>query len=514
MASALSMPPFDLVPVLFLTFPLLVWLLDGAVSEPSNGLASRFIHGFKPGFAFGFGYFLAGLWWIGSALLVEADTFAWALPFAVLGIPFVLAIFWGFATAFASLAWNGNIRRIFMLAACLTLMEYLRGFIATGFPWNAIGYAAYPMPLLMQSASVLGIYAMTAFVVLVFSLAATVIPGWDRSTGPVKWNFGFVMLLVVAHVAFGFWRMPPEASQSVENVSLRLVQPAIPQAEKFSAEKHQEHLRRYLDLSTKAGQEDKSGLSGTTHLIWPESVFPYLLTERKDTLASIAAMLPEGTSLITGAARSEDSSLGSGESLVFNSVYVIDDKGVIVSAADKVHLVPFGEFLPMQSFLESLGIMQLTKLEGGFEPGASRKLLGTGTGPEFLPLICYEIIFSGDLWGGEEKPGFILNLTNDAWFGNTPGPYQHERQSVLRAVEGGIPLIRVANNGISGVYDSYGRSLNRLELNETGIIDSDLPIGIGKTVLGQYGREIFVGIFFGFLIIALFPVHFFSRSNH
>ena len=344
--SSLAMPPFDLVPLLFFTFPVLVWLLDGAASEPAGGPISRMAHGFKPGFAFGFGYFLAGLWWIGNALLVEAEAFAWALPLAVLAFPAVLAVFWGAATAVAGLAWRGNVQRIFMLAACLAIAEYLRGFVATGFPWNAISYAAYPVPLLMQSASVLGIYGMTAFAVLVFSVAGTIVPGMKHSGSRFRPMLLLAILLLAAHALFGYWRMPPQETAFVDDVSLRLVQPSIPQEDKFSAEKHGEHLRRYLDLSAGPGNGSKTGLSGTTHLFWPESVFPYLLTERKDTLAAIAAMLPQGTSLITGAARAEQSSLGGADSLVFNSVYVINDRGEIISAADKVHLVPFGEYLP------------------------------------------------------------------------------------------------------------------------------------------------------------------------
>ena len=163
--------------------------------------------------------------------------------------------------------------------------------------------------------------------------------------------------------------------------------------------------------------------------------------------------------------------------------------------------------------MESLGIMQLTKLEGGFEPGPSRKLLETGTGPSFLPLICYEIIFSGTLWKGEDRPGFILNLTNDAWFGRTPGPYQHERQSILRSVEEGLPLIRVANSGISGIFDSYGRSLNRLQLGEVGVIDGRLPKATDPTTFVLFGSEIVLGVVFGFLIIGLFPFYGANRSN-
>jgi apolipoprotein N-acyltransferase len=510
--SALAMPPFNLVFVLLLTFPVLLWLIDSATSEPASGVVARFNHAFKPGFFFAFGYFFAGLWWISNALLVEADAFAWALPLAIIVVPAVLALFWGVATGLSGLFWRGTISRIFLLAAMLGLAEYCRGFVATGFPWNTISYAAYLNPLSMQSASVLGIYGMVPFVVIVACLAGIIVPGATLSARSSKTYVMLCMSLVAAHIVFGFWRVSPEPSKTVADVSLRLVQPSIPQADKFSPEKHPEHLKRYLDLSTAEGADGKTGLSGTTHLFWPESVFPYLLTERKDTLASLSAMLPEGTSLITGAVRAESSSVSGGKNFVFNSAYVINDKGLIMSAADKVHLVPFGEYLPFQDMLERMGIQQLTKLEGGFEPGASRKLLSTGQGPQFLPLICYEIIFSGDIWNDQEdRPGFIANLTNDAWYGNSPGPYQHERQSVLRAVEEGLPLVRVANSGISGVYDAYGRTIYRLELGATGVIDSALPVALEPTIFSKFGGRIFIGIIGLFLFIAILPS--FRRSR-
>jgi len=501
--SSLAMPPFDFVFVLFITFPVLVWLIDGASSEPAAGLFSKLAEGFKPGLFFGFGYFLAGLWWIGNAFLVESETFAWALPFAVLLVPAALAVFWGLATALARLLWFGDARRVFMLAASLALFEYLRGFIATGFPWNAIGYAAYFNPTTMQSASVFGIYGVTPFVVLVAVLPVLIIN--NRSGASVKSValLGLLLALLTLHVGYGVWRLDHKNTQSVEGVALRLVQPAINQAEKFDPKFEAELFKRYLDLSVTETETAK--LSDVTHLIWPESAFPFLLTERRDALASIAAMLPENTSLITGAARAEAGSSSDG-SLVFNSVYVINGDGIIVSAADKIHLVPFGEYLPFQEILESLGIQQLTKTQGGFTPGNSRKLLSTGVGPSFLPLVCYEIIFSGNIWNQDTRPGWILNLTNDAWFGITPGPYQHERQAVVRAVEEGLPLIRVANSGISGVYNPYGEAVMKLELSERGILDATLPAALSITVYSVYGKYLFWSVLGFFFAIGVIPV--------
>ncbi len=501
--SSLAMPPFDFVFALFLTVPVLVWLIDGASSEPSAGIFSRLYEGFKPGFFFGFGYFVAGLWWIGNAFLVEAETFAWALPIAVVAVPAVLALFWGCATALARLFWFGEARRLFMLAGCLALFEYFRGFVATGFPWNAIGYAAYFNPQTMQTASVLGIYGVTAFVILVAALPIYLATE-HSSSSPKRYVLLFLWLaLVTVHVGYGVWRLDSKQSGFVENVNLRLVQPAIDQAEKFDPKFEAELFQRYLDLSvTEAGDNN---LSGVTHLIWPESAFPFLLTERRDALSSIAAMLPEGTSLITGAARAESGS-SEGNSLVFNSVYVIDDKGIIVSAADKVHLVPFGEYLPLQEIVESLGLEQLTQVQGGFTAGNSRKLLSTGLGPSFLPLVCYEIIFSGDIWKQQIRPGWILNLTNDAWFGITPGPYQHERKAIVRGVEEGLPVVRAANSGVSGIYSAYGESVVRLELAERGVLDAGLPPALSITIYAVYGNIIFWSVLAGFFAIGLIPV--------
>ena len=504
------MPPFDFFPVLFLTFPILVWLVDSVASEPDVGVIRRLIDGFKPGFAFGFGYFFAGLWWIGNAFLVEAESFAWALPIAVVALPVLLAIFWGLATSLARLMWvSESFCRLFVLAACFMLFEYLRGFVATGFPWNALSYAVYVTPVSMQSASVFGIYGMTGFTVFLFSIFATFVPSEDyRSTGR-KRVFFLAAILATAHLGYGIWRIPTEPVGLVEDVKLRLVQPAIPQEEKFDKEKEAQVIRTLMDVSTSQSQTGKEGLSEITHVIWPESSFPFFLTNRRDVLASIASMLPENTTLITGAARYETSS-GSRDDFVFNSVYVINDAGEIISAADKVHLVPFGEYLPFQNLAESFGIQQLTKIQGGFTAGSSRKLLSTDTAPTFLPLICYEIIFSGALWDETQRPGWIINLTNDAWFGNTPGPYQHERFSMLRAVEEGVPIVRVANTGISGVYDPYGITQVRLKLGERGAIDASLPKSLEKTIFTTHGQQIYWLTLLGFFVLGLFSFRYTS----
>lgn len=492
--SAFSLPPYNAFPVLFLTFAIFIWLLDSAATEPANNFFTKGWSSFKTGWWFGFGFFLSGFWWLGAAFLVEAEEFAWLMPIAVLVLPAGLAIFWGFAAALSRAFWSEDWRRIIVFSVFLGLAEFARGMLFTGLPWNALGYAAMPFPILMQSASVVGIYGVTLLCVPVFAVLGVFTPQSAlRPRGTTKMLI-LALGLMLLHGGYGYWRLSEASDEMVADVSIRMVQPLIAQEEKWLPEKEVEIFQRYLSLSTQATSE-KQGLSGTTHLIWPESAFPFLLTERKDALAAIGAMLPQGTSLITGAARVESSAANHTTRFVFNSIYTIDSDGLIAGAADKVHLVPFGEYLPFQEFAEALGLQQLTKIRGGFEPGNIRRLLTAMSGPAFLPLICYEIIFSGDVMPKFEdgkKAEWIVNLTNDAWFGVTPGPYQHLQQAIIRGVEEGLPVVRVANSGISSVTDSYGRVIGQIPLGEMGIKDTPLPKPSIPTIFTKFGNRSFL----------------------
>ena len=212
-------------------------------------------------------------------------------------------------------------------------------------------------------------------------------------------------------------------------------------------------MNHYLQLSDRSSGPQSTGVRDATHLIWPESAFPFLLAREPDALAQIADLLPPGTILITGAMRAPELPPGVKLTRALNSVYVIDHDGSILSVYDKVHLVPFGEYLPFQATLEKLGLMQLTKIPGGFIPGDRRRAMDVPRAPRMLPLICYEIVFPGDAVPRGERPGWLLNLTNDGWFGNSTGPYQHLQQARVRAIEQGLPLVRAANTGISAVIE-------------------------------------------------------------
>jgi len=298
---------------------------------------------------------------------------------------------------------------------------------------------------------------------------------------------GAAIGLIGAMAVFGVMRLGATPTSTVDGVRLRIMQPNLQQDEKFRYSQKRAVMDRYLALSDRASGQRSSGIADVTHLIWPESAFPFFLVREPDALARISALLPDRTVLITGAVRPAETMPNQAIKHAYNSVYVIDHRGSVLSVYDKVHLVPFGEYLPFQSTLEGFGLMQLTKLPGGFVPGDRRRTLAVPGAPAFLPLVCYEIVFPGETVPKSERPGWMLNLTNDGWFGMSSGPYQHMQQARLRAIEQGLPLVRAANTGISAVVDPVGRVVASLPLGTEGVLDSSLPKPLRPTPYARFG---------------------------
>jgi apolipoprotein N-acyltransferase len=480
--SALAMAPFNAWPVLFLTFPVMVWLIDGAGSGRWRGVPAAAMAGWW----FGLGYFVPGLYWIGDAFLVDAPTFAWLMPFAVLGLPAYLALFTAFGFGLARLSWTKDASRVIVLAASLTLSEWLRGHVLTGFPWNAFGYALTEPLALAQTASLIGLWGLTFLSVAIFASPAALIDGNSRGRRP--WIAPVMALAVlVAMGVFGAVRLSLHPTVTVAKVKLRIMQPNLQQDIRFNYAAKAEVMQKYLTLSDRASGPQSTGVRDASILIWPESAFPFFLTREADAMAQIADLLPQGTVLITGSVRAPDLPPGMRITRAYNSIYVIDHDGSVLSVYDKLHLVPFGEFLPYQNLMEKLGFVQLTKVQGGFIPGTRRHTMEIPNAPRALPLICYEAIFPGDVASGDDRPGWIVNLTNDGWFGISTGPYQHLQQARLRAIEQGLPVVRAANTGISAVIDPLGRIVARLGLGQEGVLDSGLPSAISPTPYARGG---------------------------
>ena len=502
-ASTLALPPTNIWPVPFVTFPVLVWLVDGAAGTRLGGVLAAA----SAGWWFGFGYFLAGLYWLGHAFLVDAKTFGWLLPFAVTALPAAMAIYTALGLALARAIWTRGATRILALAVALTLAEWLRGHLFSGFPWNTYGYALISPLWLAQGAALIGIWGLTFLAVAIYASPAALADARTDTTRP--WVAPALSGVVIAVLAiYGAARLAGTSTNYVEGVHLRIMQPNLQQDDKFNYARKQQVMDRYLALSDRKDGPQSTGLRGVTHLIWPESAFPFFLTREPDVLAQISALLPKGTVLITGAIRAPDSQ--GVVNRAYNSIYVIGDDGSILSVYDKVHLVPFGEYLPFQDLLERLGLEQLTKVRGGFIPGERRQNQPAPGAPNFLPLVCYEIIFASDAvphseqpnwlyrhlgryfdWpfvaGNGARPGWLLNLTNDGWFGASAGPYQHFQQARVRAIEEGLPLVRAANTGISAVVDPLGRVVASLPLGVEGILDAALPQPLAPTLYARLG---------------------------
>lgn len=510
--GALLTAPIGFFPALVVTMTIAVWVIDGSFGRAppdSGGMRAAMGSAWsaaKAGWWLGFGYFLAGLWWLGAAFLVEAEQFAWALPLGVLGLPAGLAIFTAFGFFLSRLLWSQGPARVCALAFGIGTSEWLRGTLLTGFPWNSFGMALGGHLTLGQSASLVGLHGLTYLAVFVAASPALLADGYRqqgtaRSGGrsrPVT-ELGPLLLsavLLAGMALYGAGRLARHPTVFDEKVRLRIMQPNIAHGAPFRSADHKALVERYLKLSDRATSPASSGIASATHLIWPESAFPFILSRRADALARIGAALPPGTYLVTGAARAEKASginrpwAVNGLSY-FNSIHVIGPGGAILGTYDKVHLVPFGEYLPARPLFAALGQRQFVHVPGGFTASDRRRPLEIPGIGSVAALICYEAIFPGQVvqrTGASVRPKLILNVTDDGWFGITSGPYQHLSQARLRTIEEGLPMVRAANTGISAVVDPYGRVLMRGSLGTEAVLDSRLPLPAPPTVFSRFPR--------------------------
>jgi apolipoprotein N-acyltransferase len=497
---AAAMAPLRLAPVLLIGFTLLVWLLDGAHAQ-ARSAGHGFRTGFLVGLAFGIGYFLVGLHWIGAAFYVDAETFAWMMPVILGGLVVLLAAFWGAACGVAVVLWSGGAVRLVLLAAAFAGAEWLRGHVLTGFPWNTLGYAVAASDALSQLAALGGVYALTFMVVLVAAAPALLGDDDDRhvaglSAGTI--GFGCIAALGGALwvTGYGLLSAPDDEGDAATRTAVRIVQPDIDQAIKWDPDYASEIFTTYLELSDTATSPQTSGIADVDVLVWPESALPFFLEESPYALAAIAALLPEHVTLLTGALRRTGTSE---ETQVFNSVLALDAEARTVARYDKFHLVPYGEYLPLEDLLARVGFRKLVTVPLGFSAGTAPVTLAVPGVPPFSPLVCYEIAFPRAVLDDSDRPEWLLNVTNDAWFGTTVGPRQHLQHARFRAIEEGLPVVRAANTGISAVIDARGRIVESLGQGQRGVIDFRLPAARAMTLYVRWGDWILAAfVAFGF----------------
>lgn len=485
-----ALAPLHLIFLLPISFTGLIWLLSGTTTR---------WQAFFVGWWFAWGQFIAGLYWIGVAFTVDAATHAILIPLPVLGLPAFLAIFSGLATLATYLLKVKGLPRLITFAALWVLFEYVRGVIFTGFPWNVVGYAWSAFLPMLQTTAYVGIFGLTLLTVFVSTLPSLLGEAdRDRKSSLLSLSAaaGFLILLY----GLGLWRLSDAPSETYENAKLRIVQPNIPQVDKWKAHLRLGHLRKLVALSETQNGHDP------THLIWPETAVPYYLTTSRQLKEQLAQFVPPGGVIATGAPRHDPA-----VNQFWNSLQLLDENGKIIDIYDKQHLVPYGEYMPLRDLTMALGLTDLIPALDQMsdfavpDPLAKRTVRLPGL-PPARAMICYEIVFPWEVRNDEEF-AWILNLTNDGWFGTTSGPYQHFAATRTRAIEQGVPVVRAANTGISAIIDPYGRVLERLDLNATGVLDGTLPKPVTTpTFYARFGEypslilafsALFLGIFTG-----------------
>lgn len=487
--TALALPPVFCLPVLLVAFPVLIWLLEGT---------QRRRHAFAIGWSFGFGHFSAGFYWIAHALLLDPLRFGWMIPFAVGGLSALMAGYTGAATALVQALRLRGLSRILGLASLWTVMEILRGWLFTGFPWNPLGSVWTDALPVLQASAWIGISGLSLLTVALASLPAML----THPAGGYLLGAGGVLLAGLA--IGGTLRIPEETAPVVHDVRLRIVQPAIPQVLKWQDGARMANLGHYLSLSM---APHNPGEPPPTHVIWGETALPWAIDGTTDTeLRAVLSAIPKQAAkagvrsplLVTGAIRRTPP--GQEPYRIWNSMVALDAAGSIRGYFDKAHLVPFGEYVPLRAVLP---FEKLTPGHEDYSAGPGPQTVSLPGLPPVSPLICYEVVFSGAVTTGNDRPDWLLNLTNDGWYGISSGPYQHLATAIGRAVEEGLPLVRAANTGISAVIDPWGRLTASLDLNTVGFLDSNLPKALPATLYSQWHHRIPLWLSVAVLIIAL-----------
>lgn len=477
MAATAALPPVHFLVLLVPAFAGLVWLIDGAGSPR---------RAFWAGWWFGVGHFASGLYWVSHAMLVDAAKFAWMIPFALGGLGAGLGLFTGLAALLAQMLGRRGIATPLALGASWLLAEWLRGHVLTGFPWNLAGTAWLDVPAIPGIAAWVGLYGLTALTV-----AAAGLVGRLPRPAAIAAALAFAALQATPFLPAS----PPSADAG--GPMLRLVQPDIAQSLKWDPRERQRNLILTAEISR------APGIERIAHVLWPETATLFPLSTDEAFRRDLAQLVPPQGYLLTGSTRIQREPAFQ----AWNSLHALDARGEIRATFDKFHLVPFGEYVPLR------GVLPVEKIAPGpvdFSAGPGLRTVRLPGLPPFSPLICYEVIFPAAAVDRDDRPDWILNVTNDAWFGRSAGPYQHFAAARFRAIEEGLPLVRVANGGISAIVDAHGRVRAALPLGAQTHLDGALPPPLPPTLYARYGDLVLLPLTalllaLGFLVARLRP---------
>ncbi|GBF59189.1 apolipoprotein N-acyltransferase [Candidatus Phycosocius bacilliformis] len=489
--AVLGHAPFHIWPAFAFALCGLILLLDGAFlsARPKRSAFWR-------AWAWGFGYFLAGMFWVGNAFLVDAEKFATLMPFAVAALPAGLALFWGLAGLVAARFWSSGLSRLIVFATCVAAVEYARGHVFTGLPWNLPAYIWKPGGAISQVAALIGPYGLTLISLFVLSLPLILI---STATVRAQAAYGGVgLVLILACFGYGALKLQAEGPVSAQTGTGPVIaagQAGFSQKEVWDPANTTRVVTTYLDL-LETPDAEKADI-----LVWPEGAFPFLLLEEPVVLEAIQGRLGDRT-LALGSIRRD---LLAGQARYNNSILVFDveDGGLTTRAVyDKYHLVPFGEYLPFRTIFEKFGIASLVAYDGEMTPGVGPGTLAVPKAPLADPRVCYEIVFPHFNPKATDQAAWILNVSVDAWYGDLLGPDQHYAQARYRAIETGMPVVRAASGGWSAIVDRLGRPVAEHRTG-AGYATARLPAFKGSSPYARIGDWAFLILCVGFGVFAL-----------
>ena len=482
--TSFSLPPYNLFYLNFLSYPVLLWFLLFYSKDK--------IKSFNLGWIFGFGYFISNLYWITNSLTFE-EIFKPLIPFALILIPLFLGLFYGFSTlAFSILNPKKNILSVLMLATSLSIFEYIRSFILGGFPWNLIAFSFVNYSEFIQLLSITGTYAFNSIIILLFLSPIILFFKYKKK---LKISiFGFLLFIIFANYFWGNSNLKNYELVEKDNLgfTIKVISPKIKIKRYFQNENPSDFISELINIS-------EPNQSNETLFIFPEGILSSIhFDDFKKFKNLFSNNFSKKHKIILGMNIYENQK-------IYNSLLLLNNELDVLAKYYKNKLVPFGEFLPFEKLLVNLGFKKITQGYQSFSADNRRSPISVNNF-NFIPLICYEIIYSGNINKSKKKYDFILNISEDGWFGNSIGPYQHYSHSIFRSIEEGKPVIRSSNNGISAFINSKGQVIDKILTTDKGFIELNSFKKSDNTIFSSYGNK----IFFYFLSIYISLIFFFK----
>ena len=488
--TSFSLPPYNFLIINFLTFPLLLLFFIEIKKKNSFWLS------FIVGWFFGIGYFFSNIYWIVYSLTFE-DIFKPLIPIALILIPSFLGLFYGIITLAASrLKLEKNFSSILIFSLLFAVVEFFRGFVLGGFPWNLIVYSWTSYLDSLQILSLIGTYSFNLISITIFLLPTVIF--FKKNLKFKLISFIFLLVILASNHFYGFQKIKNNEKLYTEfkDFKIKLISPKISIERFFQPNNEEAIIEELIELSN-------PNILHNTVFIFPEGALAGVnLDQLKSFKEMFSRNFSEKHTIIMGI---NTKKIIDNSSKKYNSMVILDNKLNLISEYNKIKLVPFGEFLPFEKFFKKIGLKKISYGYESFSSGNDRNLISLDDKNfNFIPLICYEIIYSGKVNLKSDKTNFIINISEDGWFGDSIGPHQHFSHTIFRAIEEGKNIIRSTNNGISAYIDSNGIIISKLESTKKGVIEINKYKKFNETLFSKFGNKIFFYILLFYIIVIFF----------